>query len=170
MIPIRKIFLVLFVSLSFISVANSNEIISYLDVDSLLEISKPGKKIITTLSELNEKNKSTLKLAEKKLRSLEENINKQKNIMSEDEIKIKIQNLQNEFANYKENKDKLINDFNNKKNESIKLFFEKATPLIKEYIDKKNISVVLDKKNIFLANNKNDITADIIKIINENIK
>ena len=37
-------------------------------------------------------------------------------------------------------------------------------------LKKKNIDIVLDKKNIFLANKNNDITNEIIKLIDEKIK
>ena len=49
-------------------------------------------------------------------------------------------------------------------------FFKKITPIIGEYVEQKNIDIVLDKKNIFLANKNNDITNEIIKLIDDKIK
>ena len=167
---LRKSFFIIFISLNSISLSISSEVISFIDVDALLQQSNSGKKIIKTLSELNKKNRSILIPIEEKLRLIEENINKQRNIMSEEDLQAKLQNLKKDFSDYKNDKEKLVNDFNKKKDSQIKLFFEKATPIIQEYVENKNISIVLDKKNIFLASQKNDITADIIKLLNENLK
>ena len=42
--------------------------------------------------------------------------------------------------------------------------------MIENYISENNIKVVIDKKNIFIANKKNNITDDIVKIINEKLE
>ena len=49
-------------------------------------------------------------------------------------------------------------------------FFEKIIPEIEKYVDANNINLVKDKKNIFIANKNNNITQDVIKIIDEKIK
>ena len=57
---------------------------------------------------------------------------------------------------------KKIDEFNN--------FFKKITPIIQSYVKEKNIDIVLDKKNIFVASKKKDITQEIIKLIDSKIK
>ena len=42
--------------------------------------------------------------------------------------------------------------------------------MIENYISENNIKVVIDKKNIFIANKENNITEDIVKIINEKLE
>ena len=49
-------------------------------------------------------------------------------------------------------------------------FFKKITPIIESYVVEKNIDILLDKKNIFVANNKRNITQEIIEIIDSKIK
>ena len=49
-------------------------------------------------------------------------------------------------------------------------FFKKITPIIQSYVSEKNIDIVLDKKNIFVASKKKDITQEIIKLIDSKIK
>ena len=48
--------------------------------------------------------------------------------------------------------------------------FKKITPIIEKYVSEKNIEIVLDRKKIFIASKKKDITKKIIKIIDANIK
>ena len=43
-------------------------------------------------------------------------------------------------------------------------------PIIKEYMKKKNIRMVLDKKSMLLADESLDITQDIVKILNSKLK
>ena len=57
-----------------------------------------------------------------------------------------------------------------KKKMEFDLFFKKITPIIESYVKEKNIDIVLDKKNIFIASKKKNITQDIIKIIDSKIK
>ena len=57
-----------------------------------------------------------------------------------------------------------------KKKMEFDLFFKKITPIIESYVKEKNIDIVLDRKNIFIASKKKNITQDIIKIIDSKIK
>jgi len=52
---------------------------------------------------------------------------------------------------------KKIEEFNN--------FFKKITPIIESYISEKKIDIVLDRKNVFVASKKKDITDEIINLI-----
>ena len=49
-------------------------------------------------------------------------------------------------------------------------FFKKITPIIEQYVSEKKIDIVLDRKNVFVASKKKDITQEIINIIDSKIK
>ena len=63
----------------------------------------------------------------------------------------------------------MINDFNKKKVNQFQEFFKKITPIIGKYASEKNIDIILDRKNVFVASKK-DITKEIIDIINSKVK
>ena len=42
------------------------------------------------------------------------------------------------------------------------------SPIIENYIIEKSITIVLNKKNIFIASKEYDITSDIINIVDKN--
>ena len=65
---------------------------------------------------------------------------------------------------------KVINEFNQKKKIEFGEFFKKITPIIEQYVSEKKIDIVLDKKNIFVASKKKNVTQEIIKIIDVEIK
>ena len=49
-------------------------------------------------------------------------------------------------------------------------FFNQVTPIISEYMEKNNVSIIFDKKNIFITKSGVNITAEIINLINERLK
>ena len=63
------------------------------------------------------------------------------------------------FLEFEKNKKKKLNEF-----------LTKITPLIENFVKKNSINIVLNEKNLFIASKKFDITAQIIQIVNENIK
>ena len=90
--------------------------------------------------------------------------------MSEDELKIKIKNLNEELKIFNDNKNEIITSFNDEKNKQLDGFFDKINPIIQQYLDQKSITLLLDKKNIFIGKSNIDITDDILKIINDKFK
>jgi len=167
---VKKIITILIVLLTTISFAKSEEKIVYLDLDKIVSNTKAGKLIIDELKKSKEIALSKFEKKEKELKKIEDNINKQKNIISEDELKKKVTDFRKEISIFRNNKQKVINEFNKKKVDEFNKFFKIITPLIENYVKEKKIDIVLDRKNIFLASKKKDITQEIIKIIDSKIK
>ena len=83
----KKISTIFIVLIIFISASNSEEQIVYLDLDNVVTNTKAGKLI---LSKLEKSKKSALlkfENKEKDLKKIEEEIKKQKNVISEEEFK-----------------------------------------------------------------------------------
>jgi Outer membrane protein len=150
--------------------AISSDKVAILDLDMLLEKTIHGKKIVADLNLLNEQNLQSLKKIENEIKLNQDNINKQKNILSEEELKKKVSELNSEIAEFQKKKKSLVNNFNLEKNNKLDEFFKKIIPEIEKYINDNNINLVFDKKNIFIANKKNNITDEIVKIIDEKLK
>ena len=167
---IKKLITILIVLFMTISLAQSNDQIVYLDLDNVVNSTKAGKLIIQELKKSKEIALLKFEKKEKELKKIENDINKQKNILSENELKKKITNFRKEISIFENDKEKVINEFNKKKIDEFNKFFKKITPLIEKYVKEKKIDFVLDRKNIFLASKKKDITQEIIKIIDNKIK
>ena len=166
----KNLIYILIIFFSTISFSKSNESIAYLDLDNIVKNTKAGKSIINKLKISKESALKKFEQKEKALKKAEEDINKQKNVLSNEELKKKISDFRKEISSFRNDRQKLINDFNKKKIQEFEKFFQKITPIIGDYAKKENIAIVLDKKNIFLANKNNDITNEIIKLIDEKIK
>ena len=98
---------------------------------------------------------------------METDISKVKNIISEKELKNKINILRKKIEQYRKDKNKKTQEFNSLKDKKIKDFFTIITPIIESFMKNNSIGIIVDKKNIFIANSKYDITEEIIKILNE---
>ena len=162
--------LIIFFFLILTKFSYSNDKIAILDLDSILEKTNYGKNIIKELNLINEENLQSLKKIETKIKLDQENLKAQKNLLSEEDLQIKVNKLNSEIREFQIKKNNLVNDFNLKKKDKLDQFFKIIIPEIEKYIDQNNINLVLDKKNIFIANRKNNITDEVVKIIDEKLK
>ena len=162
--------LIIFCFLILTKLSYSNDKIAILDIDSLLERTTYGKNIINELNIINENNLKSLKKIENKIKLDQESLKSQKNLLSEEELNIKINKLNSDIKEFQIKKKNLVNDFNKKKNDKLDQFFKIILPEIEKYINENNINLVLDKKNIFIANRNNNITDEVVKIIDEKLK
>jgi len=48
----------------------------------------------------------------------------------------------------------------------LNIFFAELNEIMNNFMQENSIQIILDKKNIVMANNKNDISKDILKLIN----
>ena len=170
MILKKKIFLiVIFFLLSFTKVW-SKENIAFLDVELIINKSEPALKIIKKIEKLRNKESKKLKEIENELNKKNEEILKTKNLISEEELKNKISALRKEANLFEELRKKTIKDLNLKKNNELSEFLKLIDPLVRKYMRENSIDIIIDKKNIFMAKAENDITKDILQIINTEIK
>ena len=166
----RKLIAISIFILLNISLAHSEEQIAYLDLDNVVSSTKAGKLIISNLEKSKKSTLAKFEKKEKQLKKIESDINKQKNILSEEELKKKLVEFRKEINIFQTDRQNVVNEFNKKKVEEFNNFFKKITPLIQSYVSEKNIDIVLDRKNIFIASKKKDITQEIIKLIDSKIK
>ncbi len=170
MILKKRIFLIIiFFLLSFTKVW-SKENIAFLDVELIINKSEPALKIIKKIEKLRNKESKKLKEIENELKKKNEEILKTKNLISEEELRNKISVLRKEANSFEELRKKTIKDLNIKKNNELSEFLKLIDPLVRKYMKENSIDIIIDKKNIFMAKAENDITKDILQIINTEIR
>ena len=167
---IKNIFFIFFLLFSIISNSYSDDKIKFIDLDSMLEKTTIGKNIINDLNILNKKNLESLKPKEDIIKNKQNEINIQKNIISNDELKIKIDEYQKQVKEFQNERKQLVDNFNKQKQEKINDFFNQVTPIINDYMKEKDLSIIFDKKNIFIAKSDSNITTEIINLINDKFK
>ena len=166
-----KFFLSLFLFFFIInSPVISEQKILFVDMDRLVSVSKPGSSIFKQLKDINNKNLIFLKNEEKKFKEKEKKLIAQKNIITEADYANKVEELKSEINNYNEDRNKMIKEFNRLKVENTNNFLKQINPIFTKYSTENEVSIILQKKNLILGKTELDITNEIIKIINDEIK
>jgi len=154
----------------FTNLVFSEQRIAFIDMDRVLLISNPGSSFVKQLNELNNKNLKFLKNQEKKFKEKETKLVSQKNIISETDFKNKVDNLKLEIKNYNQNRNKMIEEFNKLKVDNTNRLLKLINPILVKFSNNKEISIILQKKDLIVAKTELDITDEVIKIINTEIK
>ena len=160
-------FFIIFLFFFNISLSKANDTIAFIDLNYILSESNEGKKILDKLEIDNNKNVNFFKSEETKLKQERENINKLKNILSQEEYNNKMNLFKTKVNNYNLKKSEMIKLFEDSKNSELNTFFSNLNKIMNNFMQENSINLILDKKNIVMANNKNDISDDILKIINK---
>ena len=94
----------------------------------------------------------------------------QKNVLSKEEFENKIKELRNEISNYQKERNKTSNEIAKQRiNASTKLI-NKLTPILEDYSKKNSIRIIVQKKHIVMGKKEDDITKDILDLVNQKVK
>ena len=167
MLKIKSVIIFFFLIIS-TTYANSNDKVSFIDIDFILKNSNLGKSILNEIENLNKKNIDELRNKEKELKKIEAEIKSKKKILSEEEFNKEVNLLKERIKKYRIYKDNLVKDFKQNEKEKINLFFKEVNPIIQKFMDKNSIDILLDRKNVFIGKKNSDITNQIIQELNKN--
>jgi len=166
----KNFFLIIILFLLGITKVWSSEKIAFLDIELIINKSKPALSIIKRIEKIRDQETKKLIKIENSLNKKNEELAKTKNLISKEELDKRILSLKKEAKSFEELRKKTIKDLNIKKNKELDQFLKLINPIVQEYMKEKSIDIIIHKKNIFMAKAKNDITNDILKIVNNKIK
>ena len=161
---------ILLIVLMLTNQAFSEQKIAFIDMDKILSTSKSGSSILKQLTDLNNKNSKFLKNEKKKFQEKETKLISQKNILSETDFKNKLNELKSEIKNYNQNRNKILADFNKLKIDNTNTLLRLINPILIKFSNDKEIAIILQKKDLVVAKTQLDITDEVIKIINLEVK
>ena len=162
-------FILIFLSLS-VNFLKAEDKVSYIDIDYVLTNTIAGKELLNTLKKEEELKIDEFKSSDYNFKIEENKILAKRNIISKKEINVELKLLQVEFQKYKQEKTKKIEELKNKRNRNIINFLNKINPILEKYMADNSIYMLLDKKDVFIANNNYDITKKLIELIDNQIK
>jgi outer membrane protein len=142
----------------------------YLDFNYVLNESTAGSKAQKSLKNMFQKTMNELNDKEKNLLNEEKELIKKKRIISEEEYKNKIKELRKKVIDLRKLKNESLSDLTKKRTNARNTLLKNLNPILKQYMQDKQIRMVIDKKDLILADEKLDITDDIIKILNDKLK
>ena len=142
---------------------------AYVDLDYLLKNSKSGKSIVVKLNDINANNIKKIKDRELILKKNEKDLLKNKNVISNEVFNQKLEKLKNEIEIFRKDNFKIRQSLDELKQKELNNFLKNLEPLLSTYMKENSIDILLDKKNVFIGKVENDITKNLLKIVDENI-
>ena len=169
--PVLKniFYILIYLSLS-VNVLKAENKVSYIDIDYVLKNTLVGKSLLNTLKKEEESKINKYKLDDENFKKKEQVILAKKNLISKEEITKELKSLQLEFRKYRNEKINEIDKFKLKRNKNIVNFLNLINPIIEKYMVDNSISILLDKKNVFIASKDYEITYNLIELIDNQIK
>jgi len=164
-----KKYLLLFFFLSIFNYTYADDKIVYLDINLILNNSEAGKFLNSELQSINNKNIEEFKQIELSIKSEDDKLSKQKNIIKEEDYKIKVSELRSKYKSYQELMKKKNTNLNKIRENGVNQILKVVNDILTEYSTKNNISFIVDKKNIIIGKNELDITNDILKLLDNKI-
>ena len=165
-----KFFFIFVLFLFNLSQAYSIESIAFIDMDYIIKNSEIGKKTLNSINDLNIKNINEQKKKEKILKDLENDLLAKKNILSKENFDKEVKLLRQKANKFKSDQSKMVEDFNNYKKIELDSVLNKITPIMNAYMEQKSVKILLDSKNILIGRNDLNLTNEVLKEINKNIK
>ena len=165
----KKIFFIIFF-LTFSTNIFAQDKIVYLDVNRLLNESEAGKYLNSELNKINNSNVEEFKKIETTIKSEEENILKQKNILKTEEFNSKVNELREKYKSYQELKNDKNEEINKIKNNAGNKILKIVNEILSNYSLDKKISLIIEKKNIVIGKTELDVTNEILELLNKKIK
>ena len=118
--------IILFIFFINFSMPHAAEKLAFIDLDKVLKNSNLGKSLLNEIEDLNKKNIKELRNKEAELKKNEDEINKKKNILSEEEFNKEVNILKWKKIKFREHKNKMVAVFEKKKTEDLNYFFLKS--------------------------------------------
>ena len=157
-------YLILFIN--FYNISNAEQSVKFVNIDLIVNNTKIGNQMLDKISNLDKENIEKLKSFEEQIKNKQEEIKLKKNVISEIEFEKEVANLNNKILDFNNQKKKMVEELTNIKNKELNLFFKNIKPVVQNYMSENSIDMIVNSKNIFMGNNKSDITNDLIEKIN----
>ena len=140
------------------------------EIDKIMQESLVGKSLIQQLDKLDGDNKKEYIEKRKKLSLKKDKINTQRTVLSKEEFEKKVIELNNEFENFKNKENKKVRDLRSKRDKAMKKLLNELQQILSKYSDEKGLDFIIDQKNIIIGRSDLDVTSEILKRLNANIK
>ena len=138
----------------------------YIDMNKILNASKVSAFVEKELTKLHETKLNGFKKIEEDLKKKEIDLISKRNILARDEFDSKVKLLNEDAQKYQEERRKWFDDIAAKRNSARAEVLKSLDPIITNYFEKNQISLILYKRNIAIGSSELDITDAIIDQLN----
>ena len=141
----------------------------YIDTNKILNESKVGIFVEKELTKDHEAKLENFKKTEEELKKEEIDLISQRNVMEKGAFDNKVKLLNEQAQNYQEERRKWFDEITVKRNKARAEVLKTLDPIITEYFEQNQISLMLYKRNIAIGTSELDITGEIIDELNKKL-
>ena len=170
MIKIKIVFIFLLSFLFLSNIVFAEVVIKYIDMEIILTKSKVATSIKSQLDKIQKSNIIKFEKSEKQLTAKEKDIVSKKNVLSKEDFETQINKLREEANLYIANRNKINNELQKKQIKANQKMLSLLNPILAKYADENSISIILKKNNMVIGKTELDVTEEILKIVNKDIK
>ena len=142
----------------------------FIDFSKVLNQSKAGAEAQDKLKKKFETETKKFNNEEENIKKLESDLIAQKKIISNEEYQKKVNELRKRVASLQKNKQDSLNAIARTRAEAKQELLKAVNPIIKNFMEQKNIRLILDKQSVVLGDTNLEITNEIIEILNKELK
>ena len=122
------------------------------------------------LKSKQESSVSKFKKKEKDIIEKEKKLISQKNVLSKEEFGKNIKDLRDEIIEFQKDRNKAFNEIAKLRVKASTNLLKKLNPILENYSKTNSISMVIQKKHIVIGKKEDDITKDILELVNQQVK
>jgi len=164
-----KLTVLLFLLLGFSNISFSEEVY-FVNMQTILNKSKAGSGAQEKLKKNFASQNKKFKNESNSLKKEETELITQKKSLSPEEYKKKVSALRKKNIDFQQRRRKASNDFVTKKNNARNQLLQALNPILQKYMTDNNIMMIVNEKNVILANSKRDLTKTIIGLLDKELK
>ena len=142
----------------------------FIDFQKILNESTAGKKAQSELKTRLNQTVKKLDKTQKDLQEQEKQIIQQKKLISAEEYKKKVDDLRKKVSELQKNRSNALSKISKQRGKAKSELLKNLNPIIQNYMQEKQIRMVLNKKDLILADERLDITNDVMALLNKKIK
>ena len=165
---IVKIFVITYLIFGITNSFAENKVV-YIDMNKILNESKVGTFVEEELTKIHEKKLDNFKETEEKLKKEEIDLISKRNVMAREEFDKNVKILNEKAQEYQTQRRAWFDDIGQKRNRARAEVLKSLDPIMTDYFEKNNISLILYKRNIAIGISELDVTDKIIDELNEKL-
>ena len=167
-----KYFVKLIVITLFLFFANNayaNQVIRFINMNELMNKSKAGKEAQSILVTMQKKNIENFKKIENELKSEETKLLSKKKVVTKEEYEKLTKTLREKARKYQKDRRESLEKVTKLREQARTELIKAIQPILHQYASENKIDIILDKKDIVLGKNENEITKAIIQLLDNKL-
>ena len=142
----------------------------FINLKKVLNESKAGSAAQEKLVKEFENQDKKFKNESNALKKQETELINQRKTLSADEYKKKVSSLRKKNVDFQNRRRNASSNFVKKKNNARNQLLKSLNPILQKYMDENGIMMIMNEKNVILANSKVDLTNTIIDLLDKELK